>query len=175
VTSFGLDGARRVCLYSLRVPCAQVARVWRAQHRTRDDRGPLPDIFKLYLPLQLLGIYAQDSLALFHIPVGSLLVCGVCALAFEEGTRMRIFFLFAFGMATHYVLDVLLIHVSGGLALLWPLSWQTWALQLVRPDNWLGTTILVAAAIIVWLVLKVRSNRRVGRVGRTHDETSSDV
>ncbi len=135
----------------------------------------LPDIFKLYLPLQLLGIYAQDSLALFHIPVGTLLVCGVCALAFEEGTCMRVFFLFAFGMATHYVLDVLLIHVSGGLALLWPLSWGTWALQLVRPDNWLGTTILVAAAIIVWLVLKVRSNRRVGRVGRTHDETSSDV
>jgi hypothetical protein len=68
---------------------------------------------------------------------------------------MRIFFLFAFGMATHYVLDVLLIHVSGGLALLWLLSWQTWALQLVQPDHWLGTTILVAAAIIVWLVLQV--------------------
>ena len=62
---------------------------------------------------------------------------------------MRMFLLFAFGMATHYALDVLLIHVSGGLALLWPLSWQIWALQLVRPDNWLGTTILVAAALLV--------------------------
>jgi len=122
----------------------------------------LPDIFKLYLPLQMLGIYAQDSLALFHIPIGTLLVCGLAALLFEEGTRVRVFLLFAFGMATHYALDVLLIHVSGGLALLWPLSWQTWALQLVRPDNWLGTTILVAAALLVWLVLKVRSYRNVG-------------
>jgi hypothetical protein len=130
----------------------------------------LPDIFKLYLPLQVLGIYAQDSLALFHIPVGTLLVCGVCALLFEEGTRVRVFLLFAFGMVTHYALDVLLIHVSGGLALLWPLSWQTWALQLVRPDNWLGTTILVAAAIFVWLVLTVRGDRRVGRA--TRDEAS---
>lgn len=133
----------------------------------------LPDLFKLYLPLQMLGIYAQDSLALFHIPVGTLLVCGVCALLFEEGTRVRVFLLFAFGMATHYALDVLLIHVSGGLALLWPLSWQTWALQLVRPDNWLGTTILVAAAIFVWLVLKVRSDRRVGHAEHLQDEPIS--
>jgi hypothetical protein len=133
----------------------------------------LPDIFKLYLPLQVLGIYAQDSLALFHIPVGTLLVCGVCALLFEEGTRVRVFLLFAFGMVTHYALDVLLIHVSGGLALLWPLSWETWALQLVRPDNWLGTTILVAAAIFVWLVLKVRSDRRVGHAEHLQDEPIS--
>jgi hypothetical protein len=133
----------------------------------------LPDLFKLYLPLQMLGIYAQDSLALFHIPVGTLLVCGVCALLFEEGTRVRVFLLFAFGMATHYALDVLLIHVSGGLALLWPLSWETWALQLVRPDNWLGTTILVAAAILVWLALKVRSDRRVGHAEHLQDEPIS--
>ena len=133
----------------------------------------LPDIFKLYIPLQVLGIYAQDSLALFHIPVGTLLVCGVCALLFEEGTRVRVFLLFAFGMATHYALDVLLIHVSGGLALLWPLSWETWALQLVRPDNWLGTTILVAAAILVWLALKVRSDRRVGHAEHLQDEPIS--
>ena len=133
----------------------------------------LPDLFKLYLPLQMLGIYAQDSLALFHIPVGTLLVCGVCALLFEEGTRVRVFLLFAFGMATHYALDVLLIHVSGGLALLWPLSWETWALQLVRPDNWLGTTILVAAAILVWLALKARSDRRVGHAEHLQDEPIS--
>ena len=135
----------------------------------------LPDIFKLYLPLQVIGVYAQDSLALFHIPVGTLLVCGMCALLFEQGTRVRIFLLFAFGMATHYVLDVLLIHVSGGLALLCPLSWQTWALQLVRPDNWLETAILVAAAILVWLVLRVRSDRRAGLAERTREATGSDV
>ena len=135
----------------------------------------LPDIFKVYLPLQVLGVYAQDSLALFHIPIGTLLVCGVCALFFEEGTRVRVFLLFAFGMATHYALDGLLIHVSGGLMLLYPLSWGTWQLQLVRPDNWLGTTILVAAALLVYVVLKVRNDRRVGRAERLQDEMSSDV
>jgi hypothetical protein len=60
---------------------------------------------------------------LFQIPIGTLLVCRVCALLFEEGTRVRVFLLFTFGMATHYALDVLLIHVSGGSPLLWPLSW----------------------------------------------------
>jgi hypothetical protein len=120
----------------------------------------LPDIFKLYLPLQLLGIYAHDSFALFHIPVGTLLVCGLGALLLEEGTRVRVFLLFAFGMITHYALDLLLIHVSGGLALLYPLSWGTWQLHFVRPDNWLGTTILVAAAVLVYGASKVRSDRR---------------
>lgn len=38
----------------------------------------LPDIFKLYLPLRLIGVHAQDSLALFHIPVGTALVWVVC-------------------------------------------------------------------------------------------------
>jgi len=122
----------------------------------------LPDIFKLYLPLQLIGVYAQDSLALFHIPAGTVIVCGLCALLFEGGTRVRVFLLFAFGMGTHYALDVLLMHVTGGIVFLYPLSWETWQLQLVRPDNWLGTTILVAAAILVWLVAKAWSSRRAG-------------
>jgi len=94
---------------------------------------------------------------------------------FEEGTRVRVLLLFAFGMVTHYALDVLLIKVSGGLMLLYPLSWKTWQLQLVRPDTWLGTTILVATAVLVYSVLKVRSYRRVGRAERATEETSSNV
>jgi len=43
----------------------------------------------------------------------------------------------------------------------------------VRPDNWLGTTILVAAAILVWLALKVRSDRRVGHAEHLQDEPIS--
>ena len=39
----------------------------------------LPDIFKLYLPLKMVGVYAADALALFHVPVGTVLVCGLCA------------------------------------------------------------------------------------------------
>jgi len=98
---------------------------------------------------------------IFLIPVGTLLVCGLCALLFEEGTRGLAFLLLVFGMVTHYALDVLLISVTGGLVLLFPLSWETWQLDLVRPDNWLGTTILVAAAVLLWLVLRVL--KRAGR------------
>lgn len=114
----------------------------------------LPDLFKLSLPLRLIWVNAGDALMLFHIPIGTLLVCGLCALLFEVGTRERVFLLFAFGMVTHYALDALLISVTGGLVLLYPLSWETWQLDLVRPDNWLGTTILVTVAIVVWLMLK---------------------
>lgn len=135
----------------------------------------LPDIVKVYVPLQLIGVFAQDPVALFHIPVGTALVCGLCAMLFEGGTRVRVFLLFAFGMVTHYALDVLLTKVAWGLVLLYPLSWQTWQLGLVRPDNWLGTTILVAVAVLVWLVLKAWSSRRAGHAARMTDETYGDV
>jgi hypothetical protein len=46
----------------------------------------LPDIFKLYLPLRLFWANAGDALALFHIPIGTLLVCGLCALLFGGDT-----------------------------------------------------------------------------------------
>ena len=106
----------------------------------------------------------------FHILVGTLIICGMCALLFEEGTRERAFLLFAFGMVTHYALDGLLISVTGGLVLLYPLSWETWTLDLIRPNNWLGTTILVGAAALVWCVLKWR---RTGQP--TKDEPSADA
>jgi hypothetical protein len=135
----------------------------------------LPDIFKLWLPLQIIDVYAQDSLALFHIPIGTALVCALCALLFEEGIRLRVFSLFAFGMVTHYALDILLIYVGGGLALLYPLSWNAWHLDLVRPDNWLGTTILVAAAILMWLMLKAWTVHRAEDAARTKDKTHRDL
>ena len=74
-------------------------------------------------------------------------------------------------MMMHYALDVLLISVTGGLMLLYPLSWETWQLDLVRPDNWLGTTILVAVAALTWVVLRVWN--RAGR--EITDERSGDA
>jgi len=131
----------------------------------------LPDIFKFSLPLRLFWPNAGDALALFHIPVGTLLVCGLCALLFEEGTRERVLLLFVFGMVTYYALDMLLISVTGGLMLAYPLSWGMWQLDLVRPNNWLGTTVLLIVAILVWLVLKVW--RRSGRP--INDEKPADA
>ena len=104
----------------------------------------------------------------FHILVGTLIVCGMCALLFEEGTRGRAFLSFAFVRVTPYALDVLLIGVTWGLVLLYPLSWATWQLDLVRPDNWLGTTILVAVAALVWVVLRVWN--RAGRRSVRHSD-----
>jgi hypothetical protein len=45
-----------------------------------------------------------------------------------------------------------------------------WQLQLVRPDDWLGTTILALATLLGYVVLKARSDRRVGRA--TRDDAS---
>jgi hypothetical protein len=72
-------------------------------------------------------------------------------------------------MLTHYELDVLMIGVAGGLALLYPFTWETWHFDLIRPNNWLGTTMLVRGAVVLWLVLKVW--RRIEP--STQDETTS--
>jgi len=64
------------------------------------------------------------------------------------------------------VTDVSIVHpnvfVRCGLTLLYPLSCETRTLQLVQPDNWLGATILVAVAVLVYSMVKVRSDGRVG-------------
>lgn len=74
-------------------------------------------------------------------------------------------------MVTRYALDVLLINVSAGLVLLYPFSWERWQLDLVRPDNWVGTTILVTVAIVAWLML--RTYRR--SVRQIRDERFDDI
>jgi len=82
-------------------------------------------------------------------------------------------------MVTHYALcalyalDALLISVTGGLVLAYPLSCETWQLDLVRPDNRLGTTILVAAAVLIWLVLKAW--RRTPKLNQKRTSTRSSA
>ena len=92
-----------------------------------------------------------------------------CAPYFLGGTQRRAFLLFTLGMLTHYELDVLMIGVAGGLALLYPFTWETWHFDLIQPNNWLGTTMLVSGAVVLRLVLKVWRRTEPS----TQDETTS--
>jgi hypothetical protein len=50
----------------------------------------IPDIFKIYLVLELIGIQAQFFLTPIHLPLGSILIAGIISLFFAE--RKLIFF-----------------------------------------------------------------------------------
>jgi len=66
----------------------------------------IPDLIKIGLGFDLLGIAVEDFIAPLHTPVGSFLSAGLMALLFTEA--LVAFALFVLGFATHFVLDLLL-------------------------------------------------------------------
>ena len=122
----------------------------------------LPDLVALGYLLQALGIDAGGFLMPFHTPIGSALVAAMISLMFSK--RMRAFCLLAFGVATHYALDSLLLHANGGMVLLFPFDWR-WGFQLgiIPSDSWIPAIITVVAAALLIVALKLRKRRKAFR------------
>jgi len=60
-----------------------------------------------------------------------------------------VFSLFVLGFMTHFVLDLLLGHVCGGMLLLFPVSWQEYQLGWIHADNsWVALILLCLATLI---------------------------
>jgi hypothetical protein len=73
----------------------------------------IPDLVKIELGFDLIGIDVSDFLAPLHTPIGSFLSAALIALLFTEA--VVVFSLFVLGFTTHFALDLLLGHVSGGM------------------------------------------------------------
>ncbi|MGF7119175.1 metal-dependent hydrolase [Methanobacterium oryzae] len=110
----------------------------------------IPDIFKIYIPLELLGIYAQDIIMPIHLPIGSLIMAAIISLFFKE--KKTIFLFLIFGVFTHFALDSLLTYVSGGMLLLFPFSWQTWQLKIIPIDDYNIMILALFLAVLVYFV-----------------------
>ena len=93
-----------------------------------------------------------DFIAPFHTPVGSILSAALFSLLFEFEERKRIFSLLIFGASTHYALDFLLMHISGGMLLLFPFSWHGWQLRVIQCDNYYVALIALLLACIIYIV-----------------------
>jgi hypothetical protein len=107
----------------------------------------IPDLVKLELGFDLLGIAVGDFLEPLHTPIGSLVSAGLIALLFSE--VFVVFSLFFLGFATHFALDLLLGHVSGGVLLLFPVSWAEYQLVVIHADNsWVALILLCLAALV---------------------------
>lgn len=118
----------------------------------------IPDISKVALGLRLLGI-DSDYFATIHVPTGSLIVAGIFSLLFPE--KKKAFLFLGLGILTHYILDGLLEHVSGGMYLLFPFSWWSWQLELTTSADYWVTLIAVSIAVIVYLIGRVVDKNRV--------------
>lgn len=116
----------------------------------------IPDVYKIVIPLEYLGIYAGNYIAPFHMPVGSLIIASIFSLFFKEQKIVLLFLLL--GVLTHYMLDLLLTNLSGGIYLLYPFSWGSWQFDLIPDDDFNITILAVILAVFAYFVSKYVKN-----------------
>ena len=112
----------------------------------------IPDISKIALGLSWIGIDVTDYLAILHIPSGSIIVAGMISLLFPE--KKKAFLFLGLGVLTHYCLDLILEHVSGGIYLLYPFIWWQWQLEITNSSDYLITLLALCIAGLVYLIGK---------------------
>ena len=117
----------------------------------------IPDLAKIVLGSKFIGIDAYEYLATLHLPSGSILVAGIISLLFPE--KKKAFLFLGLGVLTHYSLDLILEHVSGGIYLFYPFSWWQWQLEITNSSDYLITLLALCIAGIVYLI-----GREVDRV-----------
>jgi len=113
----------------------------------------IPDIFKIYIPLDFFGIYLQNFIYPIHLPLGSLIMATLITLLFRD--KKMVFVFLIFGFFTHYALDSLLTYVSGGMELLFPFSWTEWQLRIIPVDDYNLMLIAGVIALFVYAFLKL--------------------
>jgi LexA-binding, inner membrane-associated putative hydrolase len=118
----------------------------------------IPDLTKINLVFIWLGFYNYHLFEPFHTPLGACIVAGVIALLFQEPKKA--FISFSLGIITHFILDFFLVHVHGGMELLFPFSWEGWQWYLIRNDDYRMTIVAVFAALLVYVVYWVAAQRK---------------
>ena len=123
----------------------------------------LPDIFKIVIPLQYLGVYISNFINPIHLPIGSLIIASIIALFFKE--RKTVFLFLIFGFLTHYILDFLLINLNGGMPLFFPLSWQGLEFGIIPVDDYNITIITILIALGVYsITLSNKKSKKVRNI-----------
>ncbi len=117
----------------------------------------IPDIIKVGMPLEWLNIYMWNYITPLHLPIGSVIIASIMALFFRE--RKLVFLFLLFGLLTHYLLDIFLINISGGMSLLFPLSWQGFQLGIIPTDDYYLTFITIIVALMVFAISKIRAKK----------------
>jgi hypothetical protein len=93
----------------------------------------IPGTFKIVIPLGLMGIKVENFLMPFHVPLGSLIIASIFTLFFRDHKKL-VLSLLVLGFSTYYALYLLINNLGGGMALLFPFSWDTWAFNFIPDD-----------------------------------------
>lgn len=112
----------------------------------------IPDLVKISLLFTWLGFNHHQFFEPLHTPIGALLVAGIISLFFRDIKTALL--ALSIGVSTHFILDFLLVHVHGGMKLLYPFSWGEWQWYLIRSDEYLITIASILAALLIYVVYK---------------------
>ena len=119
----------------------------------------IPDISKIYLLANIiLPMQTQDFFLPIHTPFGSVLIA--CAVAVFFPTIKYALIPLIIGVSTHFILDLFLLNVSGGMPLLFPFSWDQWQFDLIRSDDYTMTLVAIIAAALVYLLYFLYEKRK---------------
>ncbi len=110
----------------------------------------VPDLAKVELLFNWIGVEVGDFVAPLHTPVGSLFSAGLVSLLFYGS--ILVFSLLVMGFATHFVLDMLLGHVSGGMLMLFPFSWNKYQLGIIHSGDYNITVVVLVVAVVLFLL-----------------------
>ena len=108
----------------------------------------IPDLVKISLAFTLFGLNHHQLFEPLHTPIGALLVAGIIALFFND--IRKAFIPLVIGVSTHFILDFFLVNVSGGMKLLFPVSWEGWQVYLIRSDDYRMTIVAGLDALLVY-------------------------
>lgn len=103
----------------------------------------LPDLVKVNHVALFFGADLQSFFNPFHTPAGSLLVGGILALFFLDSKK--VFLAFVIGIATHFLMDFLLIGATRGIQFLYPFSWGYWRFNEIMVDYRFTVLVCLAA------------------------------
>jgi LexA-binding, inner membrane-associated putative hydrolase len=110
----------------------------------------IPDLVKINLAFTGLGINDYQFFEPLHTTIGAILVAGIIALLFHDARKA--FIPLIIGISTHFILDFFLVHVHGGMKLLFPFSWDGWQYSLIRSDDYRMTIVAVIAALLIYSI-----------------------
>lgn len=117
----------------------------------------IPDLYKITIAFSLLRIDIHNFLDPLHMPAGAFIIGALFSLFFINSKKAFIFL--SIGIMSHFILDFFLIHVSGGMKLLFPFSWDEWQIYIFRSDEYLMTLVAIIAAVIVYLIYRFKGNK----------------
>jgi hypothetical protein len=118
----------------------------------------IPDLVKINLAFNWLGIYDYQFFEPLHTPIGAFFVAGIIAISFNDARKA--FIPLGIGISTHFILDFFLVHVYGGMKLLFPFSWDGWQYYLIRSDDYRITIVAILAAFLVYVIYWVAAQRK---------------